>query len=70
MKNEFNSIKTVKVNNKEFRVRELLGCFIVDCFESFTTSDKQVGEGWVYKCQSNNESEVYEQIKWISNPKI
>jgi len=70
MKSKFDSIKTVKVNNRKFRVKELLGWFIVDCFESFTTSDKQVDEGWVYKFQSNNKSEVYEQIEWLSNQTI
>ena len=71
MKSKFDSIKTVKFNNKEFRVRELLGYFIVDCFELWRNeTTKLETEGWVYKFHSNNESEVYEQIEWISNQKL
>jgi hypothetical protein len=57
---------TLKLNEKVYRVKEILGVFIVDRFEEYTTSDKQVGKGYVYKFTCDTKKELNEGLKFLS----
>ena len=58
---------TLKLNEKVYRVKEILGVFIVDRFELWRNeSTKQEIEGWVYKFTANTKQELNERLKFIS----
>ena len=52
------TIKTVNVNNKDYRVTEIANHFIVDAFETITTADKQQFNGYVYKFHTDSLEEL------------
>jgi hypothetical protein len=60
------TIKTVNVNNKEYRVREIANHFIVDAFETITTSDKREFDGYVYKFQANSLEEINKLFSYMN----
>jgi len=57
---------TLKLNEKVYRVKEIFGVFIVDRFEEYTTRDKQVGKGYVYKFTANTKQELNKGLKFLS----
>jgi hypothetical protein len=58
--------KELKLNNKVFRITEILGTYIVDRFEEYVTEDKQTSNGYVYKFSTNKENELNEVLKFLS----
>jgi len=59
-------MKTLKLNNKVFRITEVLGTFIVDKYEEYITEDKQTAKGYVYKFQTDKENELIEILEFLS----
>jgi len=60
------TIKTVNVNNKEYRVREIANHFIVDAFETITASDKREFNGYVYKFQADSLEEINKLFSYMN----
>ena len=63
---EIVTIKTVNVNNKEYRVREIANHFIVDAFETITTADKREFNGYVYKFQADSLEEINKFFSYMN----
>ena len=57
---------TLKLNEKVYRVKEILGVFIVDRFEEYTTASRQVGKGYVYKFTANTKQELNKGLRFLS----